>query len=604
MSQNVATIKISCSSENKLPKRTNNTQTFLETCVLDSDHKALEEHLVINPVQQNDLDRCLLFGLRIVQQTEKRLYQVEPALTILLQSGAKWNADVLLDEQETPYHIICQSPEDEYELLDLMINSSQRTIIDTQDSDRCTALMYAVRHANINCLKCLIANGADVNIGDNKYQYFTPGAPPQESCPIITVMSMLYYRYNYQYKSLSEDIFDLLLDKSPIESYMKLFKLAVNCGIVYCIKKLIEKGTRLDMLDYDHCYVWPAIAQMGNVALLKCMLDHGLDKDSTDLEGFSLLWYVCFSGNIEAVRYLLDLGVVIPTCTEDVREIQCGWCKEITLIIDDDKWNKDNSPDPCVIAIRHNNIEIVKLLDEYGSQSCKLFSVLRYAVKFRRLDLVSYLLNKYTYPLNIEYTNMESGQRSHQQGYTLLTDPYRVCLTGSELLQVTKLLLDHGADPVKPMCSATSANAIMTAIRYGHLAVIAQYVCSGVDINFRSYDRFYKNVLPLEASVVHGYHSVAEILLVSGCSCGVFSLDNHHELKDNIRPEMEKLMIEWKVQENKVTPLRQQCRSVILNHLSPRADLKIGKLPLPQCLIKFLRIPELDTILNRRTEEI
>ena len=492
MSQDVATIKISSSSEINLPRRTNNTQTFLEICDLDSDHKALEEHLVNNPVQQSDLDRCLLFGLRMVQQIRKSLYHVEPTLTILLQSGANWNSDALLDEQETPYHIICESPGDHHELLDLMIKSSQRTIIDTQDSDRCTALTYAVRHANINCLKCLIANGADVNIGDNRYQYFTPGAPPQESCPIITVMSMLYYRYNYQYKSLSENIFNLLLDKSPIESYMKLIKLAVNCGIVYCIKKLIEKGTRLDKLDYDHCYVWPTIAQMGNVSLLNCMLDHGLDKDSTDQKGFSVLWYVVFSGNIEAVRYLLDREVIIPTCTEDILKIQCERCNEVMLVIDDDKWNKDNSPDPCVIAIRHNNIEIVKLLDEHGSQSCKSFSVLRFAVRCRRLDLVSYLLNKYTYPLNMEYTNMESGQRSHQQGYTLLTDLYRVWLTGSELLQITKLLLDHGADPVKPMCSATSANAIMTAIRYGNLAVIAQYVRSGVVINFRSYDRFYK----------------------------------------------------------------------------------------------------------------
>ena len=597
MSQDVATIKISSSSEINLPRRTNNTQTFLEICVLDSDHKALEEHLVNYPVQQSDLDRCLLRGLQIVQRNEKHLYQVAPALTILLQSGAKWNTDAMLGRKKTPYHIICESPGDHHELLDLMIKSSQLTIIDTQDSDRCTALTYAVSHANINCLKCLIANGADVNIGDNRHQNFAPGAPPQESCPITTIMSKLYY--NYMNTALGEDIFNLLLDKSPIESYMTLLRFAANYGIVYCIKKLIQKGTRLDMLDYDHCFVWPTIAQMGNVELLKCMLDHSLDKDSTDLEGFSVLWYVVFSGNIEAVRYLLDLGVAIPTCTEDIPKIQCEGCKEVMLVINDDKCDKHGSPDPCVIAIHRNKIEIVKLLDEYGSKSCKLFSVLRFAVRCRRLDLVSYLLNKYTYPLNMECINMESGQRSHQQGHTLLTDPYRVWLTGSELLQITKLLLDHGADPDKPMCSATSDNAIMTAIHCGYLWVVAQYIRSGVDINLRSYDRPYLKVLPFEASVVRGYHSVSEILLIFGCSCGVFSLDNYHELKDNIRPEMEKLMIEWKVQENNVTPLRQRCRCVILNYLFPRADRKIGKLPLPKLLIKFLSIPELDAILNR-----
>ena len=602
MSQDVATIKISSSSEINLPKRTNNTQTFLEICVLNSNHKALEEHLVNNPVQQSDLDRCLLRGLQMVQREERELYQVEPTLTILLQAGAKWHSYVLLDKQKTPYHIICESPGDHHELLDLMIKLSQQTIIDTQDSDRRTALTYAVRHANINCLKCLIANGADVTIGYNSYQNFAPGAPPQESCPITTVMSMLYYSCSN--KALCENIFNLLLDKSPIESYMTLLRFAANYGIVYCIKKLIEKGTRLDTLDYDHCYVWSDVAQMGNVELLKCMLDHSLDKDSTDQKGFSVLWYVVNSGNIEAVRYLLDLGVALPPYRQDVRQTQCVRCKEVMLVIADANWDKHQRLDPCVTAIRRNKIEIVKLLDEYGSQSCKSFSVLRYAVRRRRLDLVSYLLNKYTYPLNIEYINMEYDQRSHELGCTILTDPYITGLTGSKLLQVIKLLLDHGADPAKSMCYATSVNGFMRAIRYGHLAVIAQYVCSGVDINFRSYDCPHLNVLPFEASVVHGYHSVAEILLISGCSCGVFSLDNYHKLKDNIIPEMEWLMIEWKVQENNVTPLKQRCRCVILNDLSPRADLKIGKLPLPQLLIKFLSIPELDDILNRSTEEI
>ena len=70
-------------------KRTTKTQTFLETCVLDADYDALEEHLVNNPVEQPDLDRCLLFGLRTVRQKARVLSQDAPVLTLLLESGAK-----------------------------------------------------------------------------------------------------------------------------------------------------------------------------------------------------------------------------------------------------------------------------------------------------------------------------------------------------------------------------------------------------------------------------------------------------------------------------------------------------------------------------------
>ena len=51
-------------------------------------------------------------------------------------------------------------------------------------------------------------------------------------------------------------------------------------------------------------------------------------------------------------------------------------------------------PDPC---------EIVKLLEERGCRSCHSFSALKLAVLHGSVDVVSYLLNKYTYIINMEY---------------------------------------------------------------------------------------------------------------------------------------------------------------------------------------------------------
>ena len=150
------------------------------------------------------------------------------------------------------------------------------------------------------------------------------------------------------------------------------------------------------------------------------------------------------------------------------------------------------------------------------------FTALRYAVTYNNVEVASYLLNKYKYPLNMEY--MEKLDQSEPLYYTLLTEPrYKFSS------RMINLLLDHGADPAKPMCSATSGNAIMTAIAYRNLNVIAQYIRYGVGINLRSYGRSYGMVLLFEASVLRGYHNVAEMLLISGCSCGVFSLDNNHK---------------------------------------------------------------------------
>ena len=514
MNQN-ATTESNCSPSIELPTASpNSTQSFLETCVLNADHKTLEQHLASHTVQQSDLDECLLRGLRIVQEKERELSQLAQVLTVLLKSGAKWICDALLDEQKTPYHIICESPGDHHKLLNLMIKSSQGKIIDTHDIFKHTALMHAAQNKNINC-----------------------------------------------------------------------------------VKKLIEKGARFDVIGYNKRYVWSMIVSIGNIELLKLLFNHGIDKDCTDENGISILWYVVDSGNVEAVRYLLDLGVVIPTYALDVRETQCEQCKENTLIIEwEGKWKDQLNHDPCMKAIRDNKFEIVKLLDEHGCQSSKSFNALMRAVIYHRLEIASYLLDKYAYPLNIEYIKIAHSSR--KQGLTLLTELNLNFIIKLNLVQITTLLLDHGADPAKPMCLTRSPNAIMAAIHYGNLKVIVQYIRSGVNINIRSYDLIHENVLPFESSILRGYHNVAEILLISGCSCEVFSLDNYHEFKNNLKPEVEKLMKDWKVQENNVTPLQLRCRSVILNHLSPRADVKIENLPLPGCVIKFLGISELDVELE------
>ena len=585
-------------SQDELPTRSNtNTQTFLETCVLDDDDTALGEHLMSNQVQQSDLDRCLLRGLQMVQRKEKELSHVAPVLTLLLYAGAKWNSsDALLEEQKTTLHTICESPGDHHELLDLMIKLSQRTIIDARDSSRCTAVLYAVKNDNINCLKCLIANGADISIADGGfYQHFIPWALPLQWTPIMQAIEKMS---NLRYVTvINVKIFNLLLD-SGADVNTPSFKdghfttpilLALYFRNIYCVKKLITKGARLDIIGNDNRYAWSMIAGLGKVELLKCMFDHGINKDSTDQKGSSILWHVVNSGNIEAVRYLLHLGVNILSYKLE------QYKNNITTVEHLNIYQDHMYKYPCVRAVQHNKLEIVKLLEEHGKQCCRSFKVLRHAVIFGSVDVVSYLLNKYTYPLNMEYTKKSMRKKL---SCTLLTE----CISRPRS-RIIKLLLDHWADPSKPMSLATSLNAIMAEIVHGSLKVIAQYIRNGVDINLRSYDRSTNNnILPFEASVLRGYHNVAEILLISGCSCGVFSLDNNHKFKNNLKPEVEKLMEEWKVHENNVVPLKQRCRCVILKHLSPRADQKIENLPLSGWLIKFLGISEIDDIVDAYKE--
>ena len=421
MNGDATTHSNSSSHDEQLTRSTTDTYTFLEKCVLNADHKALEEHLVSNPVQQSDLDRCLVRGLQAVQREERELTHMAQTLISLLHSGAKWNSDTFLDYRYTPYLIICQSPGDHHELLDLMFKSFQQRVTDAQDISMFIVFMSALENLNFNCLKCLLANGA----------YATE--------------------------------------------------------------------------DFNNVHVWPCVVRLGDVELLKLLFNCGFDKDSRDQSNRSVLWWVIYSRNVEAVRYLLDTGVAIPYYAPNILETQGERCKNNRLIMEN-RLNRhrfkdgrytlvvdldEEYLDPCTKAIRENNLEIIKLLDKRGSQSCKSFFALRHAVIWGSVDVVSYLLNKYTYDLNIEYILKDSFDQSRYP-YTLLTE-HRPVFTA----EITKLLLDHGADPAKPMCAATSVNAIMTVICYGNLEAIAQYIRSGVDINLRSYDGKNIKALPL-----------------------------------------------------------------------------------------------------------
>ena len=410
---------------------TTNTPTFLDTCVLDADHKALEEHLMNNQVQQSDLDRSLFHGLRIVQRKERELSHVAPALKLLLQFGAKWNKHTLLAKQMTPLHIICESPEDHHELLDLVIKSSQQTLINTRDMHGCTALLYAVRNEKVNNVKCLISNGADVTIESDisagiygiytRKTRFVDGAglntgydlyrPTRVDIlsvgfnsenPIMEAIRILSSLSGHSSTEVMSDIFDLLFDTAVEKNraYFRSCTAYISCAVVYrnvhSLKKLIKLGAPLDIIACHNYYVWELIARMGNVELLKCMFDRGINNYFTD-DDRSILWHVVSSGNIKAVRYLLDIGVAVPNYTLEERTTLCEKCKENRLIIQDG--NKRFYFDPCMRAICLDKVEIVKLLDEYGSGICKSFSALRCALSSGRKDVISYLLNKYTYPL-------------------------------------------------------------------------------------------------------------------------------------------------------------------------------------------------------------
>ena len=455
-----------------------------------------------------------------------------------------------------------------------------------------TALLYAVHNANLKCSKSLIANGANVNLEDDSYpDYSNLSLSQQTLSPIVETIRRL--QLDSEYSSIvMTDILDLLLESGvDVNKPYSILKpkpveYAIYQDDVQCVKKLIEKGARLDIINDEGVYIWSEVALMGSVDLLKCMLDHGTGKECTDKDDQSLLSYTVQSGDVETIRYLLDLGVTMTSSTPQTDEISCTHCGKSRLLVDTEA--EDSIQEPHIVACDLNMLDVVQLLEEYSNQNFKSMNALICAVRQGSLEVVDYLLSKHSYPINVEYARTSDDKIDYQNS---LIEACR-----HSTYEMIEVLLDFGADPSKNICDKKCPTVLTTAIVNQHVVGVAQFIQSGVDINCRSYDQRYGNILPYEASVLYNNIHAAEMLLISGCSCGVFSLNNHHKFKINVGPELEKLMKKWNVHDNNVVSLQIQCRKMILKHLSPKAFDKIDDGSLPLIIVKYLNICELDDI--------
>ena len=92
------------------------------------------------------------------------------------------------------------------------------------------------------------------------------------------------------------------------------------CGVyldqISSLKNFKNKGAQLDRSDRSGRTVWSLglAAESGSVDMLEYLLkDNRIDKSSIDEEGLSVSYWAVKSVNIEAVRYLLNIGVTTTT---------------------------------------------------------------------------------------------------------------------------------------------------------------------------------------------------------------------------------------------------------------------------------------------------
>ena len=552
---------------------------FYKNCVLG----VLESQLESNPASQETLDECLLIGLRSIPTQSQHHVHGLAAVELLLKLGAKWDGSTLFQMDRTPYHIIMQCSSDHHRLLNSMINCFGGKSLNVQDSSGCTAVMYAVHNRNIECLRCLIAHGADLNLGSDMTTPLIDAIRTHASSPA----------------PITRDILNLLLESGvdvnqPCQIGRSPIEYAMDNNSLYCVKKLVQNGAQLDLIP-----LWFLAASKKNIEMLGYLLDRGTDINCTDSAGRNVLCHAVCIGDIKLTQYLLEAGVTITTSVKQQYDLR-PWSEYFSYT-----YFQQNVAqlDPCMQAVSWEMLDVVQLLGNYEQRPFQSIEALRCAVLKNSFKMANYLLSKYEYPLNIEYP-LNNGFNSFKAYHTIVTEAGK-----RRQLEMVSLLMEHGAEPAKQSDHKQYQSAFLIAIENGCIELVAHFIRSGVNLDCRLHNEYHGAVLPFEYAVIKDKKQTAEMLLHGGSSCGMFTLVDNistdisypqrcHMFQRYVSPELQKLMREWDVHENNVQPLQLLCRKSILKQLCPRTIKKITELPLPARIIRYLSFRNFDDIID------
>jgi ankyrin repeat protein len=263
---------------------------------------------------------------------------------------------------QTPLMCAVASPHANIDMLRLLIENGA-DVNATEEQYQTTVLGLAVQSGNLDKIKFILDAGADINYQTSSgydvlinAMYGRDIAKDENLIAIINLLIQRGAKVN-GVTSYGESALRVASDKGRFDAVKILLAAgadpqqlewselmyAIAFGSLADVKALIEQGAALDEIDYWERTPWLLSLQVGDLAKAQLLLSSGANCNDCGRCRKAALMYAIENNHVELLKWLIDQGFDIEATTEF-------------------------GTTPLIIAVECNNVECVKILLEAGAK--------------------------------------------------------------------------------------------------------------------------------------------------------------------------------------------------------------------------------------------